>query len=120
MTRSLTYRLTTVGGAIDALIDSGAELSLISLETVKRRGIPTTPLENPLYVVFADQSEVLASEGVPSLTLSRGSWVDELSNVPVVPNLSMPIFLGRDWLYRWNPLINWVTGELTMAGSGEP
>ena len=120
MPRSLVYRLMTKGGVIDALIDSGAEVSLISLETVKRRGLTVEPLENPLRIVFADQSEALATECVPSLLLTRGSWTDNLSRVVVAPNLSRPLFLGRDWLYKWNPVVDWVSGKLTVAGAGEP
>ena len=116
MPRSLVYRLMTKGGSIDVLIDSGAERSLISTEVVKRKGLKVEPLENPVYVVFADKSEVLASEYVPSLVLSKGSWSDQLVNTIVVPNLSMPLFLGRDWLHKWNPVINWVSGELLLAG----
>ena len=119
MPRCLKYRLQTVGGNIDALLDSGAELSMISAEAVQRRGIKPDPLENPLDIVCADQSRVRATECVPSLPLSRGTWSDSLRCI-VVPRLSNPLFLGRDWLARWNPVINWVTGELLLANGSEP
>ena len=46
MPRALRYRLSTEGGSIDALVDSGAEMSLISEDAVKRRGNKcTTPGE---------------------------------------------------------------------------
>ena len=86
-------------------MDSGAELSLISAAAVERRGIKTEPLEKPLYIILADQSRVLATHCVPSLPLSRGSWEDSLCCV-VAPSLSEPLFLGRDWLQRWNPVID--------------
>ena len=35
--RSLIYRLETVGGRIDALLDSGAEVSLISERIVSKK-----------------------------------------------------------------------------------
>ena len=47
MPRILRYRLQTIGGSIDALVDSGAELSLISASAVKKRGIQTDMLMNP-------------------------------------------------------------------------
>ena len=119
MPRCLRYRLKTVGGSIDALLDSGAELSMISAETVQRRGISVDPLENPLDIVCADQSRARATECVPSLPLTRGTWSDSLRCI-VVPQLSNPLLLGRDWLARWNPVINWVTGELVLANEGEP
>ena len=95
MTQTLVYRIETIGGTIDAMIDSGVELSLISEDTVKRRGILAKPLESPLYIILADQSRLLASHCVPSLLLSQGSWSDSLHCV-VVPSLSGSLFLGRD------------------------
>ena len=119
MPRSLIYRLETMGGVIDALLDSGAEVSLVSEEAVKKRGIPTQPLDTPLTVAFADRSRVAVDRCVPSLPLSRGTWKDSLRCV-VVPRLSVPLFLGRDWLMRWNPVIDWVHGELFVEGGGGP
>ena len=114
---ALRYRLSTEGGSIDALVDSGAELSLISEDAVKRRGIRVQPLENPLDIVMANQSRVRASHCVPSLPLVRGPWEDSLYCV-VVPSLSEALFLGRDWLEKWNPVIDWVTGTLLVGGEG--
>ena len=105
MPRTLRYRLQTVGGSIDALIDLGAELSLISAAAVQVRGIQIEPLEEPLYIVLADQSQVQATYCVPALPLSRSSWSDEMICV-VAPSLSEQLFLGRDWLCRWNPVID--------------
>ena len=119
MPRCLRYRLNTTGGSVDALLDSGAELSMVSTEMVRRRGIATDPLEDPVDIVCADRSRVQATECVPSLPLSRGSWSDILRCI-VVPNLSSPLFLGRDWLAWWNPVITWITGELMVANVGEP
>ena len=117
MPRSLIYRLKTVGGSLDALIDSGAELTLISEEVVKKRGLLAEPLEKPLYIVFADQTRALASQCIASLPVSYSPWSDVLRCV-VVPSLSEQLFLGRDWLYRWNPVIDWVSGTLTVPGGG--
>ena len=119
MSRSLKYGLHTTGGNIDALLDSGADLSLISADAVKKRGIQTEPLENPLHIICADKSKVRATLCIPSLPLSRGSWTDTM-NCVVVPNLSSPLLLGRDWLRRWNPLVDWVMGSLSFDRSGEP
>ena len=100
------------------MIDSGAELSLVNQDVVERRGLPAEPLESPFHIVLADRSRVLASHYVPSLPLSRGSWSDSLCCV-IVPSLSEPLFLGRDWLFRWNPVIDWVTGDLSILGTSE-
>ena len=101
------------------MVDSGAELSLINEDVVERRGIPAVPLEKPLYVVFADQSRTLATRQVSFLPLSCGPWSDSLCCV-VVPRLSELLFLGRDWLFKWNPVIDWVTGALTITGAASP
>ena len=119
MPRSLIYRLYTTGGNIDALLDSGAEVTLISEKTVSKRGIKTEPLEDPVDIVLADQSRHRARYCVPALPLSRDTWKDEVRCV-VAPSLTEPLFLGRDWLQKWNPVINWVTGELSLADAGSP
>ena len=117
--RSLVYRLRTTGGMIDALLDSGADVSLISESSVQKRGIATTPLDKPIDVVLANRSRQRATRCVSTLTLARGPWEDQIRCV-VVPNLAGPLFLGRDWLSKWNPVIDWVTGELTVPNAGGP
>ena len=119
MPRSLIYRVETQGGMIDALLDSGADVSLISEEVTRKRGILTEPLESPVYVLLANRTKVLARSCVPSLPIAREGWTDEVRCV-VVPTLTQPLFLGRDWLQKWNPMINWVSGELSLAGVSRP
>ena len=92
---------------IDALLDSGADVSLISQTAAQKRGITALPLENPVNVVLADRTKVLATTYVPVLRLARDGWTDKV-RVIVVPCLTQPLFLGRDWLRKWNPVIDWV------------
>ena len=84
-----------MGGVIDALLDSGAEVFLISEDAVKKGASPTQPLETPVTVAFANRSRVAVNRQVPSFLLSRGTWTDSLRCV-VVPRLSVPLFLGPD------------------------
>ena len=56
MPRSLVYRLHTTRGMIDALLDSGADVFLISESTVQKQRIATTLLDAPIDVVLANQS----------------------------------------------------------------
>ena len=119
MPRALRYVLITTGGNIEVLLDSGADLSLISADAVKKRGIQVEPLEEPLQILCADRSKVRATHCIPSLPLTRGPWRDLIRCI-IVPNLTVPLILGRDWLQRWNPLIDWVAGTLLLAGPGGP
>ena len=100
-------------------MDSGAEVTLISQKIVNKEGLKTEPLEEPVDIVLADQSRQRATQCVPALPLSHNSWSDEVRCV-VVPSLTEPLFLGRDWLQKWNPVIDWVTGELSLADAGGP
>ena len=72
MPRVLRYALTTTGGNIDVLLDSGADLSLISADVVKKRGIQAELLDEPLQILCADRSKVLATHCISSLPLVRG------------------------------------------------
>ena len=86
-------------GMIDALLDSGADVSLISESSVQKRRISTTLLDRPIDVVLANRSRQRATRCVSTLTLTRGPWEDQIRCV-VVPNLAGPLFLGRDWLSK--------------------
>ena len=99
MPRALRYVLTTTGGSIDVLLDSGADLSLISAETVRKRSIQMESLDEPLHILCADQSKVRATHCIPSLPLTKGPWRDLIRCI-IVPNLTIPLILGRDWLQR--------------------
>ena len=117
--RSLIYRLSIKGGIIDVFVDPGSELSLISEKVVNDRMILTTPLLHPVYIIFADKSRVRAHAQVIDLQISKGEWSDKVTCV-VVPSLTEPIYLGRDWLRKWNPTIDWISGEIQLSGSLEP
>ena len=101
------------------MLDSGAEISLISQDVVRRRGLKTELLEDPVDIVLANQSCQRATECVPALHISRDGWSDDVRCV-VVSSLSEPLFLRRDWLQKWNPVINWVIGKLVVADAGAP
>ena len=85
--RSLVYRLTTQDSTIDALLDSGADVSLLSEETARKRGISLEPLERPYMVRLANQTTVRVTSCVSSLPLARGKWTDEVWCL-VVPSLT--------------------------------
>ena len=116
--RSLLYKLTIQGGTINVFVDPGSELSLISERVIRERGINCTPLLCPVYIVFADKSRVKAHAQVTNLKIKRRNWSDEVTCV-VIPSLTEPIYLGRDWLKRWNPIIDWISGEIQLPGSLE-
>ena len=48
-------------------VDPGSELSLISERIVSDRLITTTPLQRPVYIVFADKSRIRAHAQVINL-----------------------------------------------------
>ena len=57
---------------IDALLDSGADVSLISESSVQKQGIATTLLDYPIDVVLASRSRQCATRCVPTLTPAKG------------------------------------------------
>ena len=69
---------------IDALLDSGADVSLISEAAAQKRGITALLLENPVNIVLADQTKVLAKTYVSSLRLAWDSWTDEVRVIVVL------------------------------------
>ena len=113
--RSLIYRLSIKGGVIDVFVDLGSELSFISEKVVNDRMILTTPLLHPVYIIFADKSRVRAHAQVIDLQISKREWSDKVTCVVVVLSLTEPIYLGRDWFRKWNPTIDWISGEIQLS-----
>ena len=80
-------------------------MSLLSEETARKRGIRLEPLERLYVVHLANQTTVRATSCVSSLPLAHGKCTNEVWCL-IVPSLTQLLFLGRDWLSRWNPVID--------------
>lgn len=99
---------------VTAYIDSGADISLISLRLIKELQIPVSPMEQTLRVM-----------SVTGAAVGKGLIEYETDHLPLTINgkthgvkfsvLDMPnddILLGHTWLLDHDPIIRWKTSQV--------
>uniref|UniRef100_A0A8C7WXH1 Gypsy retrotransposon integrase-like protein 1 n=1 Tax=Oryzias sinensis TaxID=183150 RepID=A0A8C7WXH1_9TELE len=92
-----------------ALIDSGAEQSLIDKNLVKSLSLPTEPLENPIKTAgLGDQHlSVITHRTGPILLISSGNHHESIKFF-ITHSPRNPVVLGCSWLKIHNPQLDWV------------
>jgi len=104
------------GVVTEALLDSGATGLVISEEFARRYKFKRTKLERPVYV-----------RNVDGMLNHMGPIVDiveveiffkghkERMSIDVIGGQKWSVILGMPWLERYNPEIDWKTGEIKMT-----
>ena len=98
-----------------ALIDSGAMSSLIHINIIRKYGIPTRKLHNPIIVRNVDGTRnangSITKEAIVDLRYGKKTRKVRL----LVANIgSEDLILGYGWLKKENPRINWKTAEVDI------
>ena len=110
---SLRFHGTLAGGSVVVTIDSGAEADFISEEMVRKLGVSTAALPVTAQVRLANGGQLDLSQATGNLRLLLGGWRDRVT-LHVLPLQGHEVILGRPWLKRVNPSINWATGVMTV------
>ena len=100
---------------LKGLIDSGAMSSLIHTSIIRKYGIPTRKLRNPIIVRNVDGTRnangSITKEAIVDLRYGKRSRKVRL----LVANIgSEDLILGYGWLKTENPRINWETAEVDI------
>ena len=115
--RGLLYLIGTLfGQPCKFLVDSGAAASFVSTALARRC---TCTRAKPLAdsVTLADGSTVLSKHIVPSARLKIGRYSDSQA-FHVVELSGFDAVLGKDWLSRLNPVIDWRAHCVTLKHNG--
>jgi hypothetical protein len=102
------------------LIDSGADVSLVSTSLVTRYTFATYSLPSPISISIIDGS-VLPSTIIHSYTFISFRLNDKCFTHKffVLPSIHVPMVLGLDWLRRYNPKVNWKTLNVSFETLSE-
>uniref|UniRef100_A0A3B3IH81 Gypsy retrotransposon integrase-like protein 1 n=1 Tax=Oryzias latipes TaxID=8090 RepID=A0A3B3IH81_ORYLA len=98
---------------LNALIDSGAEHSLIDLDLVKHLSLPVEPLDSPINVAGLGGKQLtrITSRTKPVLILTSGNH-REYHQFFVTRCSQTPIIMGFSWLQIHNPQIDWTAPRI--------
>ncbi|KAE8262023.1 hypothetical protein A4X09_0g7551, partial [Tilletia walkeri] len=118
-TQLMYIQVSLSGRRATALIDSGASDDLISQSFVLQNNLNTQLLQNPIECELADGRIVLVDSSINSkLKFSVGTDTrSESLQLAVAPLKHADVILGRPWLSRHNPDIDWTTGTLLKLRS---
>jgi hypothetical protein len=112
----LTFVGSINGHPARILIDGGAEGNVISSSFQTKHSIPSHP-HQPIPIVLPDGAFSITSHAA-SIHLDRDNYSDDLD--PLIYNLrKYDLILGKPWLTRINPLINWRTNDLHFQHNGK-
>uniref|UniRef100_A0A8C7Y809 ribonuclease H n=1 Tax=Oryzias sinensis TaxID=183150 RepID=A0A8C7Y809_9TELE len=97
-----------------ALIDSGAEQSLIDLDLVTSLRLPTDPLETPVEAsgLGGQPLSRITHRTKPVQILISGNHRENIQFF-ITRSKHTPIILGYSWLKLHNPQFNWCLGHIT-------
>ena len=110
----LIYYNVKIGSSnLNALLDCGSTRTWMDINTAKKHGFRLVEIE-PFKVELADGSEVECKYKVEKLTLKFKSFRHDTELYVMDFKGAHDIILGRDFLYRRNPIIDWRTGEMTL------
>jgi len=104
------------GVVTEALLDSGATGLVMSEEFARRHKFKRTRLERPVYMRNVDGTLNYAGPIVDTVEVEiffRGH--KERMSIDVIGGQKWSVILGMPWLRRYNPEIDWKTGEVKMT-----
>ena len=97
---------TLEGFPVTYLIDSGASDCFVSSEFVRAHGLKTVKTKEKMKIFLADGSVRVTGECVPQVCVSFGEH-SEFLDLQVLKLPKYEVILGKFWLDRWNPQIDW-------------
>ena len=102
---------TLEGIPVKYLIDSGASDCFVSTEFVIEHGLKTTKTKEKLKIHLADGSVRVTNDCVKQVCVSFGEHAEFL-DLQVMKLPKYEVILGKFWLDRWNPQINWKENKM--------
>src|SRR3954471_21745542 len=115
-----TAKLLIVKGTLNhapikILIDSGATGNFISQQAVDHFSFSIDSVPS-ISIVFANGAKGVCNKAATAAYLCFQDH-EERINLRVVSLPKHDVILGKTWLEKWNPIINWRTHQITFPGS---
>ena len=110
--------LLCIAGQLDGipvtfLIDSGATECFVSTRVVREHNIKICKKKEKLKIFLADGSEKISSQCLQDICVDLGDHVEYLDFF-ILDLPKYDVILGKSWLDRWNPIIDWKKNQVTL------
>ena len=99
------------------LVDSGASGQFVSEAFIKKNRIPTATTLEERTIQYANGAQVSSHETLPFAHIRIGAWSEHLA-FNVLP-ICHDVILGKAWLEKHNPAIDWRTNTVIIRGRRE-
>jgi hypothetical protein len=116
-TTCISFSGELAGKPVRVLLDGGSMSNFVSNRTVGECGLTLSPLDTLVKVVLADGSSSLSNH-VTTVDLSIGSLNTSVSLLPT-ELASYDVILGKPWLTKYNPHINWRLNTVSLTHEGK-
>ena len=111
----LTLLTTENKESCNALVDSGASSNCISQELARRLNVFNVRLKKPRKMTMAMKGNDISVKWKTELINMEIGDHEEMIEFFVIPNLQEDVILGKQWLSRHNPIIDWRKDELKFG-----
>ena len=101
---------TCAGRLVKVLIDCGASRDFVGFHAIRRLQLPTSRLSAPLRVKLANGT-IASTDLTVCTTLTLADWSEECPFV-VTELAGVDFILGKPWLARHNPQIDWASNTI--------
>jgi Retroviral aspartyl protease len=114
----LTFKGTLNHAPVHILIDSGAMGNFVSRQAADRFSFALHHVSD-IPIVFANGTTDICNKSALAAYLCFQNHEEHI-DLRVVSLPHHDIILGKPWLEKWNPTINWQTHEITFSPDDKP
>ena len=101
------------GIPVTFLIDSGATECFVSTRVVRDHNMKICKKKEKLKIFLADSSVKNTSQCLHNIYVDLGDHVEFL-NFFILELPKYDVILGKSWLDRWNPVVDWKKNRVTL------
>jgi gag-polyprotein putative aspartyl protease len=117
LNRLLGISVLLSGGKVTALVDSGCEELIISRRFAEKHGIAAAETARSCSGIALSDETILEATETDSLELDAGS-VKSTCKALVIEKTAYDCIVGRPWLEKHNPHVNWRKNRLMIVKNG--
>lgn len=92
--------------------------NFVSPSMVNKLRLSTKPIARSPKIIFPNGEKAACEEQITDVPLQMGHYKDRLT-LKVAPWTSYDVILGKPWLARLNPHINWVNNTMVLTRQGQ-